>query len=248
MTDMTDIQAVIDTARAGVEPKVLAEGPGFKRLYVPGHGDHASVVLDVDLRATLAAPTRKTGTTTVFDAASFNSVIKDNSDAGNIAIYVNRDPAAPAIEAVLNGHGKGGPGWSDFRAKIEFARRRNGEVAGEGRQVVEPGEFAEFVEDNLDDIAAPPRADFLEIVSFLQATRTNEFKSGVRLSSGAIQFQNLETSRPRSAPVRSRCPRCSRSAWRRFSARSSTASPSGSGTAWSRGSCCSATSCSASRR
>jgi uncharacterized protein YfdQ (DUF2303 family) len=132
--------------------------------------------------------------TQVFDAASLNMTIADNSDAGNIAIYVNRDPNKPTVVAVLNGHGKGGAGWGDFRAEIAFRftpqwakwRGIDGKMMGQA-------DFAEFIEDNMADIADPPGAQLLEIVTYMQAKRSADFKSALQLSNGAVQFQNLES-------------------------------------------------------
>ena len=193
MTQIDNVQAVIDTAKKAAEPVVLFKNDRFADVYVPSaRGD--GEIKRLDLEATLETPLRKRGKIQVFDAASLNMIIADNSDAGDISIYLDRNPIKPAIVAVLNGHGKSGPGWGDFRASIEF-RPTPQWVKWQGidGKMVPQAAFAEFIEDNLDDIAAPPKADFLEIVTYLQATRAVDFKSGLRLSSGAIQFQNLES-------------------------------------------------------
>src|SRR5580658_4846916 len=182
--DATDnMQAVIDTAKKAAEPVVLFKGDGFADVYIPS-ADGDGQIKRLNLEETLPKPLRKRGAIKVLDAASLNMIIADNSDAGDIAIYLDRNPVKPAIVAVLNGHGKTGPGWGDFRASIEFrptpqwVKWQN--VDG---KMLPQATFAEFIEDNLDDIASPPKADFLEIVTYLQATRTVDFKSGLRLSS-----------------------------------------------------------------
>jgi len=190
----TDILAVIDTAKTATGPVKLYEGPEFAKVYIPGHGAIAGKIESVDLSTTLPKPARKRGVITVFDAASFNQVIADNSDAGDISIYIDRDVTNPAVVAILNGNGKNGPGWSDMRVKIAFRKTPQWVKwqAIDGKMLPQV-DFAEFVENNLEDIADPPKADFLEIVTYLQATRSVDFKSGIRLSSGAVQFQNLES-------------------------------------------------------
>ena len=192
--DHTEMQAVIDTAKTATGPVTLYEGPEFAKVYIPGHGTIPGKIESVDLSATLPKPARKRGVITVFDAASFNQVIADNSDAGDIAIYIDRDVTNPAVVAILNGNGKNGPGWSDMRVKIAFRKTPQWVKwqAIDGKMLPQV-DFAEFVENNLEDIADPPKADFLEIVTYLQATRSVDFKSGIRLSSGAVQFQNLES-------------------------------------------------------
>lgn len=184
-----DMQAVIDAARAGQAPVEIGNTAGLKTVYAP-RGDRNFTISN---EAGALAPIRKRGTISVFDAASFNQVIRDNADAGNISIYLDRNPDRPAVIAILNGHGTSGPGWGDLRAEIEFRPTPQWAKwkAIDGK-LLPQASFAEFVEDNLEDIADPSGASMLEIVTYLQATRTVNFKSGIRLSSGAVQFQNLE--------------------------------------------------------
>lgn len=181
------LQAVIDAVRAGVPSETLAD-VGTKRHTVVHSAGHSNVHV-IDLQDGLAKPVRKSGKVTVFDAASFNQVIADNSDAGNIAIYLDRNPNRPSVVAVLNGNGKAGPGWADFRLNIEFrptpqwVKWRN--LDG---KLMPQVEFAEFVEENLEDIADPAGATMLEIASQLQLVRSVNFRSRVVLQSGTFAF------------------------------------------------------------
>ena len=187
------MQAVIDAARAVSAPTEIGGNETFRTYFIPGFGNHPSRIESVDLETGLKGPLRKRGTVTVFDAASFNMVLADNAGAGDVAIYIDRNPIRPAVVALLNGHGKGGPGWGDFRAQIEFRKTPQWEkwTSIDGKLLPQTA-FAEFIEDNMEDIAEPVGARMLEIATYLEATRTVNFKSGIRLSSGEIQFQNLE--------------------------------------------------------
>jgi uncharacterized protein YfdQ (DUF2303 family) len=93
----------------------------------------------------------------------------------------------------LNENGVSGPGWGDFRVKIEFRRTPQWAkwLAMDGR-MSDQTTFAEFIEDNLTDISDPPGTMMLEIASYLQATKSTNFKSGIRLQDGNVQFQNME--------------------------------------------------------
>lgn len=187
------MQAVIDAAREVGKPQSIAGNPSVQPFFIPGFGVHPSRIENVSLEAGLGAPIRKRGTITVFDAASLNMALADNKDAGNIAIYIDRNPTKPAVVAVLNGHGASGPGWGDFRAQIEFRPTPQWvKWTGIDGKMLKQAEFAEFIEDNMEDIADPAGALMLEIATYLQATRTTNFKSAIKLSSGAVQFQNLE--------------------------------------------------------
>jgi uncharacterized protein YfdQ (DUF2303 family) len=188
-----NIKAVIDAARQGTSPQFV-NGTVGKSVYFVGNGAQGQgQFYEHDNEAGASVPLRKRGTVTVFDAASFNQVLADNADAGNIAIYFDRNPEKPSVVAILNGHGPKGAGWGDFRAQISFRPTPQWlKWKGiDGKLMPQPA-FAEFIEDNLEDISDPAGGAMLEIVTYLQATRTVSFKSGIRLSSGAIQFQNLE--------------------------------------------------------
>lgn len=187
------MQAVIDAARAGVAPVKLTDNAGIAHYFIPGVSGQASTIKAVDLEAGLVNPLRKRGDVTLFDAGSLKQFVADNGDAGNVAYYVDRNPVTPSVVAVLNGNGKLGAGRSDFTARIEFRRTPEWDKwVGNDGKLLGQTEFAEFIEDNLDDIADPPGAGMLEIAQYLQATRTVNFKSGIRLSSGQVQFQNIE--------------------------------------------------------
>lgn len=181
-----DMQAVIEAARLGVTPTPVAGVDNL--LFVPMDSD-ARIC---DLQEYTATPRRKSGVITVFDAGSFNAVMDANKDSGTHTVYIDRSLEAAAIIGVMNDNGET-KGWRDHRVRIELRKTPQWQkwLTMDGKMVSQT-EFAEFIEDNLDDIAEPEGARMLEIVTYLQATRTVDFKSGVRLSNGQIQFENKE--------------------------------------------------------
>ncbi len=187
MDHANDMQAVIDAARQGAAQQVLDATAGV--VFLPSRTNGGGQV--IDLEEYQPKPRRKRGRVTVFDAASFNLVLRDNADAGDIAIYFDRNPLKPSVVAVLNGNGPKGPGFGDFRCAIEFRptpqwvkwNALNGKLLP---QV----DFAEFLEENLEDVADPAGALMLEIATQLQVVRSVNFKSRVTLSSGAFVFQH----------------------------------------------------------
>jgi uncharacterized protein YfdQ (DUF2303 family) len=186
-----NMQAVIDAARLGQTPTAIEVVGSKAHWSVPS--PQGTVIKTIDLEDGLGAPLRKRGTVQVFDATSFNAILAAN-EGGNATVYVNRDASAPAIVAVLNGNGEHGPGWGDFRAEIvfRFTPQWLKWKSIDGRMMPQL-QFAEFIEDNLGDIVTPPGADMLEIAQYLSATRSVDFRSALRLSSGQIQFQNVES-------------------------------------------------------
>ncbi len=187
-----NMEAVIAAARLGVVATKL-ETVGSVAIYATPSCDGGVSLQTISLENGLSVPVRKRGTVQVFDAASFNLILEAN-EGGNATIYINRDANAPAIVAVLNGNGEHGPGWGDFRAEIvfRFTSQWLKWKAIDGRMMPQL-QFAEFIEDNLGDIVSPAGADMLEIAQYLSATRSVDFKSALRLSSGQIQFQNIES-------------------------------------------------------
>ena len=185
---MDNLQAVIDAARAGAETKTLHEDGHVMVVYVPGHGDHPGRT-EVVTKATLE-PYRATGAVAVFDAVSLSTLIAVNSYA-HTTVYVDRNPTKPAIVAVLNDHGRDGPGWRDHRVSIQFRKTPQWEKwsAIDGKFLSQM-EFANFVEDNLLDIVTPAPADMLEISQHLEVIRTTSFKSSSRPKSGLVKFRN----------------------------------------------------------
>jgi uncharacterized protein YfdQ (DUF2303 family) len=193
-TPTSDTQAVITAARQGAKAQLIATVGSKQWWLVPGIAAYASRIEAVETEKAAETPARKRGSVTVFDAASFSQVLDANGDVGDATIYVDRDPGSPSIVAVLNGHGIEGPGWGDFRVQIEFRETPQWAKwkAINGKMLAQ-ADFAEFIEENAEDITTPSGAEMLEIATYLDATRTVNFRSGIRLPSGQIQFQNMES-------------------------------------------------------
>ena len=191
--DTIDTKAIIAVAQESVKPILDHDN---KLLVFPSVGNHESRVVDLDKTYFLGRelqPRRKTGTIKVFNVQSLNSFIAHNRDAGNITVYCDSNPLAPSIVAVLNDHGDEGPGHRDLRCVVEFRQTPEWKKwLGINGKMIAQEEFAEFIEENMVDIVDPTGAQMLEIVTYLQATRSADFKSALSLSSGAVQFTNVE--------------------------------------------------------
>jgi uncharacterized protein YfdQ (DUF2303 family) len=185
MDHANDLQAVIDAARQGAGVQTLDATAGV--VFLPSAGEGAGLLMDLEKYQ--AKPRRKRGKIVVFDSASMNMAIKDNSDAGNIGIYFDRNPNAPSVVAVLNDNGKDGAGWGDLRVTIQFRPTPQWEKWRKlDGHLLPQVDFAEFIEENLEDIADPAGALMLEIASHLQLIRSVNFRSKVALQSGAFAF------------------------------------------------------------
>lgn len=190
---MFDIKQVIDAARIGSSPQVLLDTGRSKIIFVPHGAGGVSTITEHDYEKTLPFPVRKRGAVAVYDVSSFNQLLSDNKDGGNITIYADHTALSPIV-AVMNGHGSGGPGWGDFRISLEFRLTNEWQrwESINGKMMAQV-DFAEFIEENIADIATPPGAEMLEIVQYLTMTKSVNFKSAIRLSDGQTQFRNEES-------------------------------------------------------
>lgn len=195
----TDMQAVIDAARQGVAPSNVFVAGSARAIYLPNYNGGDGKLFSLEDYE--ARPYRKRGTVTVFDVASFNQVIRDNAGAGDVSIYVDRHPERPVVEAVLNGNGKGGPGWSDFRVRIAARPTPQWQKwKGIDGKLLDQTQFAEFIEENLADISDPPGAEMLEVATAFQVARNTSFRRATRLSDGNVQLEHVENTEAKVGP------------------------------------------------
>jgi uncharacterized protein YfdQ (DUF2303 family) len=187
------INAIKDLAQEAQKPHpIVPNADGL--LFVPATSSRAAEIIDLDKFGRSPIPRRKKGTIKVFSVLAFNTILLQNQDAGEIVVYIDANMNAPAITAVLNDHGKNGPGHRDFRCAIEFRPTVEWQKwkAIDGKMMPQ-AEFAEFIEENISDVFEPTGANMLEIVTYLTATRTVDFKSALNLSNGNVQFNNSES-------------------------------------------------------
>lgn len=191
MTENQNFSEIIKLAKDSVQPFTLSQDTSI--IIIPGTDERPHAVIDLDDFGRLPKPRRKSGRITVFDIPSLNTWIAHNKDAGTVSIYCDKNPLSPKIIAVLNDNGKDGPGHRDFTVKMEFRPTVEWAkwTAANGKMWPQV-EFAEFIEENMNDIFDPPGAEMLEIASYLSAIRNVDFKSQVDLSSGAMKFTHVE--------------------------------------------------------
>lgn len=171
--NVNDIAAL---ALSGAEVKMVDHTP---IVIVPD--DHSVEVLE----RCLDVPTRKRGTVTLRDAASFISMVNAEK-SGSTRIYGNYEK--PGFVAVFNDHGFG-PGWQDHRAVFSCPLSVEWKAwTGQDGQRMTQEQFAQFIENNLPDIAQPPAADMLEVSRTLEAKKKVNFASGIRLANGQNQL------------------------------------------------------------
>lgn len=126
-------------------------------------------------------PTRKRANVKLRDVASFTGYV-DAEKTGSTRLYGSKNP--PSFTAVFNDHGAE-PGWRDYKASYLCPLSAEWKTwTGKSGAHMSQEQFAQFIEDNLPDIAMPPAADMLEISRSLEAKKKVNFASGIRLSNG----------------------------------------------------------------
>lgn len=187
-----DFQALIEAARLGVQTAPVSVGVGSSNLlFVPLAGESKVI----DLQQYVSQPRRAGGTITVFEADSFLAAFQAMTDGttGPALIYVDKQVTRPSITAVLNEHSAAAPGWRDHRVHLHFRETSQwAKWKSIDGKMLDQVEIAEFVEDNMADIASPSGAEMLEIAQYFSASRKAEFKSVQLLSSGAYEMVNAE--------------------------------------------------------
>lgn len=104
------------------------------------------------------------------------------------------DDESSTFVAVLDYHETPGEaGWKKHRAVYTCPKTKewNSWTASNNQKMTQE-EFALFIEDNLREILEPNGADMLQIASTLKANNNVDFKSGIRLDNGQVQFTYVE--------------------------------------------------------
>lgn len=197
MTDpitRTEADAVAEHARIGTEPRQLAS---LAVHAIPTPSGVQIVDLDTDeyRRREGEHPSRKTGSVTLSEHASFSAYVARHSAPEATTLWGNRDQGR--IVAVLNDHPSGGdhhPDWRDHRATLTLRQTPawRAWVAASGN-LVGQAEFAEFLEDRAADVVEPDSARLLEVATSIEATTGAAHKSAVRLDSGEVKVRYEET-------------------------------------------------------
>lgn len=176
------VDAIRDLAAAATDIRDLGARP------VIALPDHFKVHC---LESFLPHPTRPRGVVTLRTTESFIDFVRAHQCAGT-SLYMD-DGDKPSFLAVFNDHLKDLPGWRDFRASysLPLAREWVTWTSSHGRAMAQDT-FAAFIEDNLPDVVDPPGADMLTISRTLEAKKSLEFKSAVRLADGAQELTFVE--------------------------------------------------------
>lgn len=137
-------------------------------------------------------PSAPRSTVHLRDADSFVVFVTRYLQDGT-AVFVNQPGAR--ITAVLDYHAPADPaaallpGWGRFRAELVAVTTPEWQrwVAHNGKRMNQ-SDFAQFLEDNVPDIATPPGAEVVEMARSLEARKDSTFHSIIRATDGSVDF------------------------------------------------------------
>lgn len=188
----TPTSEIADLTRAGTEPRELNLGS----YYVVHGGD--GTIREVDLTGDRYRD--RTGQVTAAVAITHADSLlaywdKHNDDQSDM--WADREKRT--ITAVIDANAGSTQddddraAWQTHRATLTLALSEPMQawLAHNGK-VMEQVAFAEFCEDWMSVIAAPPAADLIEMVQDFQATMSASFKSGFKLSNGQRVMEYTE--------------------------------------------------------
>ncbi|MFG3349542.1 DUF2303 family protein [Streptomyces sp. NPDC048018] len=186
ITTPNDVQQIVSIAQQAAAPVALEAG----KYHVIRTGDGYRAV-DLTGPEHTGTPARKSGTTTVRDATSFQAYFTKHSDA-DTEVYADADRLT--VTAVLDAHTADTARWSGHRLTLGLRKTDSWAqwLERDGRLMPQE-EFAEFLEDHLPELLEPSAAEMLEIAQSIQGATKVEWQNSTRLSSGQRQFQFVET-------------------------------------------------------
>lgn len=176
---------IADLAIASAEPTVIQPAPDEVFMVTTPAGHQTQVI---DLEYKLHAPVRKMGRQALHDATSLSAYVNRHKTS-HTQLYKNDIDCTPTITVVINDHDTDATGWGDHIAVLAVVRTKawSAWLEKDGKYLTQT-EFAEFIENQVDDIREPSGAEMLELAQTFQAKTKVDFQSGTRLQDGQQQL------------------------------------------------------------
>lgn len=183
--DKPGLQAVLDAGKALAGPVYVDEGGAF--IVLPAGYQKQ------DLERFMPRPGYTRATVQVATVESFLAYFNRFSDEDSI-IFANVE-APFGLTGIIDYHQPGDDARHGAHRVVYTAPISPQWEAWtkSNRVVMEQEDFAEFVENQINDFREPPGAEALEIATLLEAKKSVDFVSGIRLSDGQREFKYVET-------------------------------------------------------
>lgn len=181
-----ETQPIIDVAQAAVtKPEKIDPSHFFAARVEDGYAP-------LDFEQYLEHPRRKTGTVSFYEDDSFSRYLLKHAVEGVSEMYA--DVALRRIVGLVNGHAFFEAGWGDHRAVLALRHTPDWQHwAPKSGSLMGQVEFAEHIEDGIDQIITPPGAEMLELAQSFHASTGVVFRSSRRLDNGETQLVYQES-------------------------------------------------------
>jgi uncharacterized protein YfdQ (DUF2303 family) len=189
----TENDAAIEAGALGATPQVITLELGEYHLARDAGGKITQIDLTGD--KWLDWPRRIVGTVQLADIDSLAAYWGKYADHSS---ELWADQAKRTITAILDAHHPtvdgGQARWQQHRAvvQLQLSDVLKAWMANNNKALSQE-EFGELIEEYVGYIAYPPAADLMEMVKDLEVVAHQEFKTGVRLKTGARRLQFTET-------------------------------------------------------
>lgn len=147
-----------------------------------------------------AGPINPAGTITLHTMESFTKAVLDRATPRTKTFA---DSEAWVITSVFDfltdesPNAAVGTGWGQLRADLHFKESRKLKEWRKTLDWMNQADFANFLEDHLEDVVTPEGQDLLGLVTDLEASLDGSFKGKMNLSNGAVKLayqSDVETS------------------------------------------------------
>lgn len=146
-----------------------------------------------------SGPINPAGTLTLLKPESFSTAITDHRDDRTKVFADNEKSEIIAVFDFLttgglvpnmgNGDLDGRDrGWGQLRAEIKFSESRKLKEWKRTLEWMSQADFANFIEDHLEDVLTPSGQELLSIATDLEASSTGGFKGKVNLDNGSVRL------------------------------------------------------------
>lgn len=189
----TEAATIASIARSSVAPTKMSD-PANTDLVIFADKQIKSLEVFAD------RPRRKRATVSLYEAASFIDYVKAHKLIGGTHLFGHSNEKGGSFCAIIDYHATNIPGgvvgdanWADHFVNLALLPTPEwNRWIENNEQIMSQEKFAEFLEDNLNDIVNPVAADLLEIAQLLTGKKGVTFKSGRSLRTGMIDFQYSE--------------------------------------------------------
>ncbi len=143
-----------------------------------------------------AKPKRQRAKVNLYEVNSFIDYVKRFKIVATSVIFGKATETGGSMCAIIDYHDAGDAAkanWGEHQCDLTLASTPEWiRWITKNNVSMTQGQFAEFIEDNLQDIINPDGAALLDMVQFMEGTKSVKFKSGKNLRDGAIKFEYSE--------------------------------------------------------